>query len=77
MSRRRVARARFAKKSAADRVRVALLACGGHPLAVTIDASRSPEEYRVEVELTESFERALLKVLLSSEAFRVDVHDAD
>ncbi|MEQ9637680.1 MAG: hypothetical protein RLW68_16565 [Devosia marina] len=77
MSRRRVAIARFIEKAAADRVRRALLDCGGHPLAVTIDASRSPEEYQVEVELVEAVERALLNVLLSSEAVRVDVHDAD
>lgn len=77
MSRRRVAIARFVEKAAADHLRRALLECGCHPLAVTIDASRSPEEYQVEVELTESVERALLSVLLSSEAVRVDVHDAD
>lgn len=77
MSRRRVAIARFVEKAAAGRVRRALLECGGHPLAVSIDPSRSPQEYRVEVELRQSVERALLNVLLSSEAVRVDVHDAD
>ncbi|MEQ8601666.1 MAG: hypothetical protein RLP98_17250 [Devosia sp.] len=42
-----------------------------------MDSSRSPVEYRLQVELSQSVERALLDVLLSSEAVRVDVHDAD
>ena len=77
MSRRRVAIARFVDKAAAVRVRRALLELGGRPLAVTMDSSRSPVEYPLQVELSQSVERALLDVLLSSEAARVDVHDAD
>lgn len=77
MSRRRVAIARFAEKPAAERAHRALQERGGHPRPVSIDSSSHPEAYRLEVDLSASVERALLEVLLSSEATRVHVHDAE
>jgi len=76
MSRRRVAIAHFAETAAAERIRQALLERGGRPLATVIDSSMRRAVCRVEVELSAPVERALLDVLLSSEAVRVDVHDA-
>lgn len=76
MSRERIAIAHFSEAAAAEHVRQVLLDRGGHPSAVAVDSSMPPAACRVEVPLVAPVARALLDVLLSSDAIRVDVHDA-
>ncbi|MBJ3783166.1 hypothetical protein [Devosia sediminis] len=73
MSRARVAIAHFSDTAAAELARAALLAKGGLPAVLTVDAAA---DCHFAVALNAPLERMLLDVLLSSQATRVDVHDA-
>lgn len=78
MSRIRLAIAHFADADAAAAVRKALLARGASAIDLMADAeTNGPGACRLEVPLPVETARRLLEVLLSSDATRVDVHDAE
>lgn len=77
MTRARIAIAHFADGASAEPVRAALLAGGSDPAGIAFDPDppRPGAQCHLEVALTAPLERALLDILLASDAIRVDVHD--
>ena len=78
MSRTRLAIAHFACAESATIVRRALMSKGASDVTVLAEPAGSRDSgHRLEVSLPATIERSLLNILLSSDAVRVDIHDAD
>lgn len=78
MSRARLAIAHFACAESAAIVRRALMSKGASDVIVLAEPAGSRDSgHRLEVPLPATIERSLLNILLSSDAVRVDIHDAD